>query len=135
WGTFAEPIYAVSSTSNKGSDVLFSGMTRTKDRFIFGQRDLGEIDPRDYCDNIGDFTVAVRHPWGAEISTDYLGVGQIYYYSSARVTCVSNRYHLLLLLLTSVGEPLAVDRTKARATLQAVNQPFTQNFSTGMEVS
>lgn len=135
WGTIAEPIYAVSHNANKSSDVMFSGMTRTQERFVFGQQDLRETEPQDFLDNVGDFTVAVRYPWGAEISTDYFGVGQVYYYSSKRVTCVSNRYHLLLLLLTGVGEPLTIDRTKARATLQAVNQPFTQNFSTGMEVA
>lgn len=135
WGKSAEPIYAISSTRNNERDLLFSGMTRARDRFVFGQRDLHETEPVDYQDNVGDFTVAMGHQWGAEISTDYFGVGQIYYYSSPGVTCVSNRYHLLLLLLTGVGEPLTIDHTKARAALQAVNQPFTQNFSSGMEVS
>lgn len=135
WGPDVAPIYAVTTKNNDPKDVVFSGMTRTKDKFIFGQKDLAEVDPCDYLDNVGDFTVAVRHPWGAEISTDYFGVGQLYYYSSSRVTCVSNRYHLLLQLLTAVGEHLTIDRVKARAMLQAVNQPFTQNFSTGMEVA
>lgn len=135
WGNAHEPIYAIAPKKVQNSEVLFSGMTRTSTRFVFGDQDIEGTDPADYLDNVGDFTVATRQPWGATISTDYFGVGKIYYYCSTRVTCVSNRYHLLLLLLNSIGEPLCLDRVKARATLQAVNQPFTQNFSTGMEVA
>lgn len=124
-----------SSEPENHPNFVFSGMARTSTEFIFGEKDLDDRRVPEISESVGDFSLAVRHDWGVEIATDYFGIGQVYYYSKGGVHCISNRYHLLLLTLSSLDEPIVLDRVKARASLQAANQPFTQNFTRRMDVA
>lgn len=114
--------------------AIFSGSTRLDDRLILGPGELGQGDIHNIGDGVGDFSRGVFKPSGFEIDSDFFGVGKIFYYQSERIVCASNRYHLMLTVLNTIGEPLELDSIKARGSLQAVNQPFTQNFSEEMDV-
>lgn len=128
-------VVAPRAARTKDGNSVMSGLARTPDRLVVGAKDLENTEPQAIHESVGDFTLASSHDWGAEVRTDYFGVGRIYVYESPTLTCISNRYHLLLELLVAAGADLAINRVKARANLQAVNQPFTQNFSTDMEVA
>lgn len=136
WSTTDSSIEVVATPAvwaeNRSS--LFSGLARTADRLVFGANDLEANSTEEVYESIGDFTLATRQEWGVEVRTDYFGIGRLYTYQSANLICISNRYHLLLKLILAADEKLAINRIKARANLQAVNQPFTQNFSTDMDV-
>lgn len=116
------------------SDIAFSGTAKVGSRLIVGPKEAGSCDASELSESLGDFAFARRRATGVEVESDYFGVGKIYYFASTTFVCVTNRYHLLLELLSANGVNVALNRVKARATLQAVNQPFTQNFTEDMDI-
>ncbi|MEG2267435.1 MAG: hypothetical protein RSC68_24290, partial [Acinetobacter sp.] len=113
---------------------LVSGMTRTDNAFIFGQHDLTPSTIDAAVDQVGDCSIVRFDENGFRITTDYFGIGQVYYYAKNGVICVSNRYHLLLISLRAANVELNINPNKSVGNLSALSQPFIQNFSREMDV-
>lgn len=114
---------------------LVSGMTRTESAFIFGQHDLTPSTLDAAVDQVGDCSIVRFDEDGFRVTTDYFGIGQVYYYAENGVICVSNRYHLLLLSLKAANIRLKINQNKAAGNLSALSQPFIQNFTREMDVA
>lgn len=124
----SEPLSAMKPRS------VFSGTGRTSQRLVHGSADFASVDLFEVIESVGDFTLFTATEAGFEVRTDYFGVGKVYYFDAHGVSAASNRYHLLLELLSALKLPLRLNRDKMRAGFQAANQMFTQNFSASMEV-
>lgn len=139
WATSNGDVLHVASrqkvSQRQDESYLFSGMTRTRERFIFGMDDLAETPLEDVVDQVGDSVLVHFNDHGVRVSSDYFGIGQVYYYSKDGVICVANRYQLLLLVLKSMDIELKINSRKAVGNLSALSQPFMQNFTREMEVN
>lgn len=115
----------------------FSGITRNKDKLIYGAREFAPFISEISEDNcIGNFTVLLANENEITLTTDYFGVSKFYYYNKNGVFAASNRYHLLLLLLKALRLNLNFNVNKVIAGLASPQlQPFYQNFSREMDVS
>ncbi|WP_157973808.1 hypothetical protein [Desertihabitans aurantiacus] len=127
-------VMATRTRIDGATDFVFSGMTRNANRFIFGADDLDRQSLPSIEAQVGDFTLLDLTADVARISTDYFGVAKVYYYEDQNITCVANRYHLLLLILRELGVRLELNADKVRASFGAINQMFTQNFSREMDI-
>lgn len=106
----------------------FSGMLVRNGELIFGRDEaksiIGEID-----DEVGTYAIASVGSSGARIGVDYFSVNKIYFYQGAHFVA-SNSYHLLIMILASLGEKLWFDKRRVRASLSYVNmQFFHQSFT------
>lgn len=119
---------------NECPKFLFSGLTRTSDRFIFGRYDLQSQDTSQIDESIGDFSLVTFDGSSVHVSTDYFGISKIYYYSGNGISAVSNRYHLLILGLKASDVSLKLNRDKVLANIEANTQVFTQNFVHEMDI-
>ena len=116
--------------------LLFSGMGRSDTMFLLGQDDAAAVpDPRSLRDTIGNFTMVYQDADQIYIGSDYFGVGQLFYYEDPDGRfAVSDRYHLLLLVLKRLGAPLRIDHEKWMADLWRYDVPFVQIWSRDMEI-
>src|SRR5699024_1205965 len=136
WTTQSERLAVIRGhrRSESHENFIFSGMAKGRDRLVFGQDEIELYEKPEITESVGDFVSVTNDNHAISIETDYFGIGKVFYYSDGKFACASNRYHLLLLTLKSLDIELSFDRVKARSNLQAVNQPFTQNFSSRMDV-
>lgn len=113
--------------------TLFSGTARGKSRLVFGQHDLR--DPAEVSDEIGDHVLLSVSGQRAVVRTDYFGISKLFQFHDAEHFIVSNRYHLLLLILKRLGKVLTLDKVKMAANFANHGQPFTQAFTSRMDIA
>ncbi len=112
----------------------FSGITRSKKHLIIGYNDLikYQIHPQSLHNEVGDYYVVYYDSNGIYFDHDYLGLSKIYYYKHRNDFIVSNRYHLLLLVMKSIGIYPEVNKERAIADLSSTSAFARMNYSRKM---
>lgn len=124
---------ATGAIERDGHHLFFSGTARGASRLIFGQDDFfGDV--AEIGDEVGDHVVVVASADETSVRTDYFGISKLFAFHDDRHFVVSNRYHLLLLILLRLGKQLTLDKQKLAANFVRHTQPFTQQFVSRMEV-
>ncbi|MCL2400831.1 MAG: DUF6270 domain-containing protein, partial [Defluviitaleaceae bacterium] len=86
----------------RGKVFAFSGITKNNGKLIFGDEDI--IDAIDnYTNEIGEYTLIIENENHVDIINDYFGISKTFYYNKNKLAIMSNRYHLLLLLLKNLN--------------------------------
>lgn len=112
----------------RNGSVLFSTLKIEKDKngleYIYGGKAFNEkhgliigtadvdakcIDIREIKENCGEFHLLTFSNEGGEFSADYFGYQPLIHYSRDGFHVISTSYHLLLLMLKVIGEPLEVN--------------------------
>ena len=124
-------------TDVNGKTYLFSGITRWKDKLIFGDEDIikNNIDIIELCEGIGEFNLLTFDNDKLEISSDFFGMCHHYYYKSDKdlfVTATS--YHLLLLILKEMNVEMKLNEKKITATMPLLDWVSQTNFTEEMDV-
>ncbi len=120
-----EPLYI-----EGGCCAAISGMGRTRERLIFGMSDLDSMETANACsEQVGTFCLLRADPQKLTLESDYFGVNKLYYYRREDLFLVSNRVHLLLLVLRRLGVKGEPNFDKIHAYLSGVEQLTMQNFS------
>lgn len=81
--------------------IYFSGTANLENRFVYGIDDIKADDTvTDYIDRVGAYSMVIMAGSRLEIRNDYFGFETIYYYESENVIICSNRYQLILKILS-----------------------------------
>lgn len=119
-------------------EFLFSGLARTENAFLCGQADITSVEILgDLADQVGTFTCWHRTKRELRFLADYYSMGRYFYFRNEQYFVVSNRYHLLLLILKDLGVPMEVDWDVVVASLcltPGCTPMLSQHFSRKMMV-
>ena len=119
-------------------EFLFSGLARTENAFLCGQADITSVEILgDLADQVGTFTCWHRTKREIRFLADYYSMGRYFYFRNEQYFVVSNRYHLLLLILKDLGVPMEVDWDVVVASLcltPGCTPMLSQHFSRKMMV-
>ncbi|WP_188718906.1 hypothetical protein [Nitratireductor aestuarii] len=125
-------------TEGSNCSFVFSGSCFHKRRLLFGLHDVNELTDILRDEPTGNYTYLATDPSTSTVvcGSDYFGIAKLYYLEMNGTALVSNSYHLLLLLASSLGVKLSLDPARYEATFAfATMQAFHQNFTHQMEVS
>lgn len=117
-----------------GKEYAFSGIARTEKQLVVGDKDIERfnISVEELFDQVGDFWLISQNGKRVELHHDWLGVSKIYYYQNGTNFIASNRYHLLLLALKTVGVYPKLRIERAIADLSSVSAFARLNYSRKM---
>jgi len=125
-------------TDKDGSVYLFSGIARWKEKLVFGNDDIKKynIPVRDLNECLGTFELLIFGGNKLEISTDYFGMCQLFYYKKDdKNAVISTSYHLLLMILKLIGCNLSLNSKRTAAGMFSFH-PFSQQcFTEEMDVN
>lgn len=115
-----------SRTDSAGNQFVFSGVTRSPSRLLFGSAEVANNveDVRTLNDEIGEFHLLTWDDKSVKFGHDYIGQGHIFYYVSDEVFAAANGLHLLALILQSVGVGVSIDIDNAKAKFFSTSYPF-----------
>ena len=117
------------------SDILaFSGITRTKEKLIYGYKDISNVNSSDISEMIGNYSGIFNCNNKIVLTTDYFGISKLYYFKDDDILIVSNRYHLLLIAAQKLFVNRIINFPKVYAYLSMNNQVIMQNYSREMNV-
>lgn len=112
---------------------LLSGMAQHRGEFYFGQNDI--IQDVDFGESVGIFTLVSFKESEIKISQDFIGCGTLFYAELNGYSVVSNRYHLLLLVLSWNGFKGELNPAKIATTLYHSKTVFLEaNISSQMDI-
>lgn len=119
-----------------GDTVFFSGITNYEEKLIFGAKEIPDnIETSKLLYGYGNNSAIIMRQNEILLGTDFFNFSRWFYYEKDDLFVVSNRYHILLLMLKSLNIPLQLDERKAAVTLSTVSVQFlTQNFTRAMDV-
>jgi|GEM_PF-2823794 len=103
-----------------GATYVFSGTTRWRDHLIVGMDDIKTYDiaVSELREGIGEFELMLLTNDMFELSTDFFGLCQWYYYKSDDgIFVAATSYHLLLLSLKAVGVKMRLNTKKIAAAM------------------
>lgn len=114
--------------------IVFSGRGQIGGRFVNGQDKLPDTLPDELGECVGSFTYVRMNGKRIEISHDYFGIRQLYYFDNGRVFIASNRYHLLLGIMQIMAIKAEFDTRLAASRLYAYGPFFAQNYTHDMDI-
>lgn len=104
--------YIISNNNDVNNNMVFSGMGIYKNKFYFGQNDLDDNIDEDFINSTGMFTAIRINNEEMLIGQDFFGCGSLFYAQYNDAIYISNRYHLLLLVLAWSGFKGELDKAK-----------------------
>ena len=109
-----------SRIDKSGTTYIFSGKSMWREKLIIGVDDIcsHNIEVSELRESIGEFELLYKRDERLELSTDYFGMCQWYYYKpndSNQTFVASTSYHLLLLTLVNLGVKLQLNTKKVSA--------------------
>jgi len=114
---------------------VFSGYAWANDTFYMGQATLGNmVDTRDILDCYGMFTLFNMESGKITVTSDYFGFGRVFYYYENDLLVVSNRYHLLIIILSALNLHLEIDEQMVRSIFASNVTLFRQTYTTALTV-
>lgn len=116
------------------NNYIFSGYAWHNEKFFFGQSTIDQkISPNRLYDCIGNFSLLNIEPNQIKITTDYFGYSKVFYYKDNNFLIVSNRYHLLLIILNYLKIKCELDEEIVLVTFASnvtlLRQTFTDNLT------
>ena len=118
---------------------IFSGLARTENVFLCGQADITSSKIlKDVVDQVGTFTCWHQTEKEIHFWSDYYSMGRYFYFRNEQYFVVSNRYHLLLLMLKDLGIPMEVDWERLIASICLIpgcTPMLSQHFSRKMLIN
>lgn len=118
--------------------ILFSGYVFNKDNFIFGKNDLVKSltipEIRNIDSAYGEYVVFNIHDNKIKLSSDFFGMGTIFYYHHNNVFVACNNYHLLIELLSFNNVNLDIDIDQSRVNLLCTGFELSGSFSRNMDI-
>jgi hypothetical protein len=119
----------------KDGFLVFSGVARHQGKFVYGQNSISSEDlVRDLNNSVGIFTAATITKKGVLLTQDFTGCGTLFYSNMNGAFVVSNRYHLLLLVLAWMGYKGKMLYSKVIASLYSYTTFLAQNVSSKMDI-
>lgn len=113
-------------TSNKGDygaqcgkakNYVFSGYVWKDDKFYFGQDDLPEdLNPEELYEKLGCYSLLSLEQDSIRVTEDYYAYGGVYYYTNDRFFVTTNSYHVLLYVLSFMGNKYELDEEQLYVT-------------------
>jgi len=104
-------------TDREGTQYMFSGLARWKDKLVLGVNDIKTygIAVSELREATGEFELLTYDGKRLELSTDFFGMCQWYYYKADGLFVGATSYHLLLLTLKELGVQMRLDVRKVAA--------------------
>ena len=119
-----------------GVHYVFSGNVIHDGKFIFGMDELvnENISSVDLRDDYGEFSMVTVSNNSVELSADFFGMAQWYYFDNDDVFAASNNYHMLLLVLSACGVTLSMDVERSCVSLITAGWMFSTTPSKKLDV-
>lgn len=126
---------ALAPKKTRVNTTILSGVAQLNGRLIYGQNHITDDFARNPGESIGIFTCISIGRKEIVVSQDYTGSGVLYYCDTQDFFVVSNRYHLLLLFLKSLGYKGELDYSKVISSFYSKTTFLDQNISSKMDIS
>lgn len=98
--------------------IIFSGIAKGKDRLIVGQKDiLNKNNIDEIIDSVGTFTAYYGNQKQIKFISDYYSMGRFFLFQNDDFFIISNRYHLLLLIIKDLKISMEIDWEQVIASL------------------
>ena len=105
-----------------GKKYLFGGRSfhQATKQLVIGDADVSRfgIDAHSLKEDCGEFHLVEIDDDKVTFSADYYGIQQLFYYDSDGLYVIATSYHLLLLVLKTLGVDLSIDISRSRHMLQ-----------------
>ncbi len=109
-------------------ELLFSGTAISSGGMLIGYNDIKRASGINNLD-IGQFSQVSVGKDGVTAKTDVFGHGQVFTYSSNSYSLISNRCHLLAMIIKEIGDQLYLNKNIARTFLLGDSVLFSQQLS------
>ena len=116
---------------------IFSGYILKEGKLFFGNDDVvaEKLDLSTINQEYGEYVLCRIEKGEIELSSDFFGMSQWYYYVNERKFAASNSYHLLLIILKKLNENLSVNIKKSRVNLITTGFTFGSCFTKEMDIN
>ena len=118
--------------------ILFSGYVFNNDNFIFGKNDLVKSltisEIRNIDSAYGEYVVFNVYDNKIKLSSDFFGMGSIFYYHHDNVFVACNNYHLLIELLSFNNLNLDIDINQSRVSMLCTGFELGGSFCRNMDI-
>lgn len=105
--------------------IVLSGQLNTEERFIFGQEDIKLSDTSEsFSEKLGGYSYCLLENKKITVATDYFGLDSLFYYTDGNVFLFSNRYQLLLRILSECKLKLTVNEEYISNSLFVLNHVY-----------
>lgn len=135
WNTENILVYDASELQDGfNNNFIFSGYAWYNNNFVFGQSTIDQkTSPSMLYDCVGNFSLLNVESNQIKITTDYFGYSKVFYYKDNDLLIVSNRYHLLLVVLNYLNIRCELDEEIVLVTFASnvtlLRQTFTDNLT------
>lgn len=134
-GRYNTLILSTLEPKNTGKKTsILSGVAHSNGQLIYGQNYITDDFVHNPGDNVGIFTSVSIGRKEIVVTQDYTGLGTLYYAETQSFFVVSNRYHLLLLLLKWLGFKGELEYSKVIASFYSKTTFLDQNISSKMDI-
>ena len=129
-------IYSNCNTQHGLSDNrIFSGYAWVEESFYMGQENLkGTLDTKKLHNCYGMYTLFDINQDKIIITSDYFGFCRIFYYDFENMHIISNRYHLLIIILAKLGVKIILDEKMVRSIFASNVTLFRQTYTSALTV-
>ena len=121
-------IHSQHNIHGKFEDFIFSGSAILHGKYVMGGKDVSNFNDIDDL-NVGQFSLIKFHKKGFIAKTDLFGHGQLFIWQSEQFSILSNRSHLLSLILKEIGQKTLLNKTVAATFFAGQSTLFSQQFS------
>lgn len=105
--------------------IVLSGQLNTEERFIFGQEDIEPSDTiESFSEKLGGYSCCLLENKRITVATDYFGLDSLFYYTDGTIFLFSNRYQLLLRILSESNQKLTVNEDYISNSLFVLNHVY-----------
>lgn len=120
----------------RGGANVFSGYVLKDEKLIFGSEEFqnSRLKKEDLEGAYGEFAFLQVSENLIELSADFFGLSQWYYYINGSVFAASNHFHLLLEVLSRSGEKLSMNIKRSRVDAITSGFMFGSSFTSEMDV-
>ncbi len=116
-------------------NIFFSGVCQFDGDFYYGQNDVDNKKiNKEIFNSTGIFTSVDICKSEIIIKHDYFGCGLLYYFEKDNYFLISNRYHLLLIIIATIGYKLKINMTKVACNFYSYVNLFGSNISNKMDM-
>lgn len=127
-------VFADNIIDSNDKKYIFSGTTMINNKYVDGYKELDDKLVSKIYGNIGTFSLIEINNDYIQISNDFFNFSPIFYYEDENISIVSNRYHLLLVLMNLIGIKGEIDVEKVILNISNDNFMMQQNISHKMDI-
>ena len=121
--------------TNENKKYIFSGVSMVNENYISGYDKALYIYSDQIYGNLGMFSlIEIIKDHGIRVSNDFFNFAPLFYFKNENINIISNRYHLLLLVMKALGFKGELDQDKVIVNITNDSVVMHQSISHDMDI-